>query len=508
MDGRAEITGADRDLARMLLRLGKPISLAVNKADTAAREDLAHEFYSLGIRDIFPVSAEHGIGVDALLDHVTAGFAAPPETEPAEEPGSERHQGGHHRPAQRGQIDAAQRADRRGAGHRFAHRRHHARCRGRDRDRATAPRYIFVDTAGIRRKGKTKLMAEKLSVVMARRNIRMAHVVLLVLDAAEGVLGQDATIAGYAHEGGRALIVCVNKWDEMRAKRQERIRAGDPRQVQVPGIRARRVSSRPRRARASSAVPADPRGLRVRLARITTGELNRFVEQLALRGAQDLLHHAGVHPPAHVRAVHRPGRPAALFPRAISGQPDPQTFRLPRDTHCTKDEGQGALTTDAGKQERRRREVKLREAESRQEDQRRQADYLHDDGLAAFQSGDIPAAARLLKRAIVLCPEHVPALALLGRIYVEAGQFAVALPHLRLLCRLRPDQPAAWYNCAIAHEQLGRLPEASSDLHANTEYIATEIRRTRTATEFKWNNIDQLTVLCRAEDCSSGSLDW
>ena len=67
--------------------------------------------------------------------------------------------------------------------------------------------FIFVDTAGIRRKGKTKLMAEKLSVVMARRNIRMAHVVLLVLDATEGVVGLDTTIAGYAHEGGRAVII-------------------------------------------------------------------------------------------------------------------------------------------------------------------------------------------------------------------------------------------------------------------------------------------------------------
>src|SRR5581483_6110409 len=78
--------------------------------------------------------------------------------------------------------------------------------------------FVFVDTAGIRRKGKTKEMAEKLSVVMARRNIRMANVVLLVLDAEEGVLGLDTTIAGYAHEGGRALIICVNKWDEIKGQ--------------------------------------------------------------------------------------------------------------------------------------------------------------------------------------------------------------------------------------------------------------------------------------------------
>ena len=83
---------------------------------------------------------------------------------------------------------------------------------------------MFVDTAGIRRKGKTKLMAEKLSVVMARRHLRMANVALLVLDAAEGVLALDATIAGYAHEEGRALVLVVNKWDH-----------GERGEAQIPG---------------------------------------------------------------------------------------------------------------------------------------------------------------------------------------------------------------------------------------------------------------------------------
>ena len=73
--------------------------------------------------------------------------------------------------------------------------------------------FVFIDTAGIRRKGKTKLMAEKLSVVMARRHIRLADIVLVVMDASEGFVGLDATIAGYAHEGGRPVILCVNKWD-------------------------------------------------------------------------------------------------------------------------------------------------------------------------------------------------------------------------------------------------------------------------------------------------------
>ncbi len=73
--GAAELTSSDRELAAMLRKLGKPVTLAVNKADTGAKEALVHEFYSLGIKDIFPVSAEHGLGMDEFLDHVTAGHS-------------------------------------------------------------------------------------------------------------------------------------------------------------------------------------------------------------------------------------------------------------------------------------------------------------------------------------------------------------------------------------------------------------------------------------------------
>src|SRR5690348_15721765 len=86
IDGRTEITGADRDLAKMLRRLGKPVTLAVNKIDNTVRENLAHEFHALGFEHLFPVSAEHRIGFDDLLEHVTAGFApAAAEESPAPE---------------------------------------------------------------------------------------------------------------------------------------------------------------------------------------------------------------------------------------------------------------------------------------------------------------------------------------------------------------------------------------------------------------------------------------
>ena len=99
------------------------------------------------------------------------------------------------------------------ARHRLAHRRHHARRRRRSRSNTTARSYRFIDTAGIRRKGKTELMAEKLSVVMARKHLEAADVALLVIDATEGVTASDATIAGYAHESGRSVIIVINKWD-------------------------------------------------------------------------------------------------------------------------------------------------------------------------------------------------------------------------------------------------------------------------------------------------------
>jgi GTP-binding protein len=207
IDGRAEITGADRDLAQMLQRLGKPVSLAVNKIDAQSRENLAHEFYELGISELFPISSEHGKGVDALLEHITAGLA------------DEEHASA---PAEHPQIKVAI-IGRPNVGKSTLlngltgqERAIVSPIAGTTRDAVDEMflhegiEYVFIDTAGIRRKGKTKLMAEKLSVVMARRHIRLASVVLLVLDASEGVLGLDATIAGYAHEGGRAVILGVN----------------------------------------------------------------------------------------------------------------------------------------------------------------------------------------------------------------------------------------------------------------------------------------------------------
>jgi GTP-binding protein len=278
VDGRAEITGSDRDLAQMLQRLGKPVSLAVNKADSGARDHMANEFYSLGIPDVFPVSAEHGIGVDALLDHVTAAFPATEDAAPLET-GIKVSIIGRPNVGKSTLLNALTGKERAIVSPEAGTTRD-AVDETIDRD---GTRYVFVDTAGIRRKGKTKLMAEKLSVVMARRHIRMAHVVLLVLDATEGVVGLDTTIAGYAHEGGRALIICVNKWDEIKGqggqKRNEfegAIRDSFKFLEYAPIV----FISAKTGTGVAKLFPLIKDVYESASKRVTTGELNRFVEDL------------------------------------------------------------------------------------------------------------------------------------------------------------------------------------------------------------------------------------
>ena len=278
VDGRAEITGADRDLAQMLLRLGKPLSLAVNKIDTSARGDLAHEFFSLGIANVFPVSAEHGIGVDALLDHVTAGFTAADADAAAPTPDVGIKVAIIGRPnVGKSTLLNALTGSERAIVSPIAGTTRDAVDERVSRDGAD---FVFIDTAGIRRKGKTREMAEKLSVVMARRHIRMAHVVLLVLDATEGVVGLDATIAGYAHEGGRGLIVVVNKWDEMPGSTRQQFETKIRDQFKFLEYAPVVFLSAKNGTHVGRLFPLIRQVFDSASRRITTGELNRFVEGL------------------------------------------------------------------------------------------------------------------------------------------------------------------------------------------------------------------------------------
>ncbi|HXJ43305.1 MAG TPA: ribosome biogenesis GTPase Der [Bryobacteraceae bacterium] len=275
VDGRAELTSADRELAQMLRRVGKPVTLAVNKADPGAKEDLLTNFYSLGLKDMFPISAEHDLGIGLMLDHLTQGMEREEEVKPEERPIRVAIIG---RPnAGKSTLLNALLGEERAIVSPIA---------GTTRDSVDEEiihdgiHYTFIDTAGIRRKGKTKLMAEKLSVVMARRNIRMADVVIVVMDSSEGVLGLDATIAGYAHEGGRSVILCVNKWDLTttgnRKEFEENVRYNLKFLEYAPTV----FLSAKNGTNVRSLYPLIKECFDSATKRVTTGELNRFVESL------------------------------------------------------------------------------------------------------------------------------------------------------------------------------------------------------------------------------------
>ena len=225
VDGRSELAGPDLELARLMLRGGKPLFLAVNKVDSEKQTGLIDEFHRLGIRKMFPISAEHGRGVDDLLDAVLEAVPSKEivvedveETENTEESEqSERNLPaetkvaiiGHPNVGKSTLLNRLTGTDRAIV----------SPIAGTTRDAVdevvdrNGERFRFIDTAGIRRKGKTKLMAEKLSVVMARKHLEAADIALMMIDATEGVSSLDASIAGYAHESGRSVIILVNKWD-------------------------------------------------------------------------------------------------------------------------------------------------------------------------------------------------------------------------------------------------------------------------------------------------------
>jgi GTP-binding protein len=221
VDGRSELAAPDLELARLLHKVNRPIYLAVNKVDSDKQAALVADFHRLGVPQMFPVSAEHGCGVDELLDAIVENLPKPLAAEGTEVTEEEPPTTGDQRPTTSVAI----------IGHPNVGKSTLLNCLtasdraivspipGTTRDAVdevverNGRRFRFIDTAGIRRKGKTRLVAEKLSVVMARKHLESADIALLVLDATEGVSQLDAAIAGYAHESGRSVIVVVNKWD-------------------------------------------------------------------------------------------------------------------------------------------------------------------------------------------------------------------------------------------------------------------------------------------------------
>jgi GTP-binding protein len=349
VDARTELASPDYDLVRLLIRGGKPVFLAVNKVEGEAMAFAAENFRQLGMRNVFPISSEHGLGIGELLDAISEAIPLRPQELAAAGDGiADIHEAV-------GEADAveleeladgllgpepsqdAQPLDEQGSD--AKHNRTHGEfaqhetsvaiigrpnvgkstllnaltgtsraivspIAGTTRDAVDevvdfeGNQLRFVDTAGIRRKGKTHLMAEKMSVVMARRHLEAADVALLVIDATDGVTAADATIGGYAHESGRSVIILVNKWDAVTTGRTDSKLPAD-REIFEKQLRSvlKYLSYAPVifLSALEATGPGAKKLLRVlnevvavaaeRRKRVSTGQMNRFLDKIDFQRA-------------------------------------------------------------------------------------------------------------------------------------------------------------------------------------------------------------------------------
>jgi len=276
VDARAGATPLDEEIAVLLRATGKPVYIAANKAETRRVEDEAGEFHRFGFT-VVPVSAEHGNGVGDLIDEIFEEIEPEPEEDVPEEReirlaiigrpnvgkssllnkllGEERVIVSPIAGTTRDSIDT------------------HLEFEGN--------KFLLIDTAGIRRKGKTTEMAEKLSVIMAKKSLERADVAVLVIDAVEGVTNLDANIAGYALDSGCSIIIAVNKWDALEEKETNTIYEFERglRQAMkfldwAPMVAISALTGQ----RVTKILPLAIRAYEARDRRIQTSRLNRFFE--------------------------------------------------------------------------------------------------------------------------------------------------------------------------------------------------------------------------------------
>ncbi len=314
VDVKEGLTAADEEVAAMLRQTDKPVILAANKADNAERRMNALEFYALGLGDPHPISAYHGTGTGDLLDVIVAHLPEAPVVEAEEEDALRIAIVGRPNVGKSSLLNALLGQERAIV----------SDIAGTTRDAVDThltwegQKVILVDSAGIRRRGRIERGVEKYSVMRALRAIGRSDVVLLVLDATEGVTAQDAHIGGYILEEGRSLIIVVNKWDAIEkdahtmAEYNKQLRQELKFLDYVPVLYVSALT----RQRVNQIIPAALRVKQQREMRIPTGELNRLLQDAiaanppkAFKGRQARFYYvtqADIDPPTFVFFVNDP----------------------------------------------------------------------------------------------------------------------------------------------------------------------------------------------------------
>jgi len=228
VDGREGVLPGDEEMARILRRTQKKVFLAANKIDGPEKEHLANDFYQLGYKTVYALSAAHGYGVKSLLHDLTKGLS--PSRDTSENADEIRVAVlGKPNVGKSSLINRILKTDRLVV----------SELPGTTRDTVDVTffyggrKYLLIDTAGIRRKSRVREKVDKFSMIKAIKSLDRCHIAVLLLDGAEGVSDQDARICGYAFEKGRGLVVAVNKWDLVKgnAEKKDQLERGIQRQL-------------------------------------------------------------------------------------------------------------------------------------------------------------------------------------------------------------------------------------------------------------------------------------
>ncbi len=275
VDGRAPLSAGDQSIAEQLRRTGKPVTLVVNKTDGIDFEAVSGEFHALGLGEPVPIAAVHGRGVTALMNQVLGDLAeSGPGEETAQDPGVQIAVVGRPNVGKSTLVNRLLGEERVIAFDQPGTTRDSIfipfECAGR--------RYTLIDTAGVRRRARISEAIEKFSVIKTLQAIEQANVVLLVLDAQQGISDQDAGLAGHVVESGRALVVVINKWDGLSPDQRDRVKAEMVRRLPFLDFADWRFVSALHGSGVGHLIEAVDRAYAAAMSDLKTPELTRILE--------------------------------------------------------------------------------------------------------------------------------------------------------------------------------------------------------------------------------------